>query len=204
MVKHWKADRVIVGTHGIQKFQQELLGSVVEPILREVDVPVFAVGPAARYAGKFRSAKTRILLATELDRESRSIANSVLEFASIYHAELTMLHVIPNVPEAHPSVTRVHAYAEHIFQEILSGLSVDEPRPSCLIERGEVVETILHIATTGRFDLIFLGTISGSSFHEEIMPGTAYRVMCRAPCPVLVLKEEPQQDLTGHVTDRTD
>lgn len=204
MVQHWKADRLIVGTHGAQKFQQELLGSVAESILREVDVPVFAVGPAARYVGQLRATKTRILLATELDRESRSIVDSVLEFARIHRADLTMLHVIPRITEAHPAMLRVQAYTEYIFQETLSSLRSGQSRPTCLIERGEVVETILRVATRGRFDLIFLGMVSGFSFREEIMPGTAYRVMCRAPCPVLILKEERQQDSTGDGAPRMD
>lgn len=189
VAQQWNPDRVIVGSHGTRKFQQKLLGSVAESIFREIEVPVFAIGPGV-LRGKWPSAKRpRVLFATALDRESRAVTESVLECARIHQADLTMLHVIPDIAKAHPSSVRVRAYAERIFEEILSGVSAGSPRPSCMIERGQTVETILRVARRGRFDLIILGTVSGSSFRREIIPGTAYGVICEAPCPVLVLKD---------------
>ncbi len=191
LVEEWRADRLVVGSHGPRKFQQELLGSVAESILRVVEIPVLAIGPVAQHSGKHASKKNRILLATSLDRESLAIAEAVVRFARNHHAELTMLHVMPEIAKAHPSSMRVRAYAEHKFQEILSDVSAGTPLPSCLIEQGPVVETILRVATQGHFDLILLGGVSGSSFRTDIMPGSAYGIICGAPCPVLVLKENP-------------
>lgn len=189
VVQEWNPDRVIVGSHGAQKFQQKVLGSVAESIFREIEVPVFAIGPGP-LRGKWPSAKRpHILFATALDRESRAVSESVLECARIHQADLTMLHVIPDVAKAHPSAVRVRAYAERMFEEILAGASAESPRPSCMIERGQTVETILRVARRGHFDLILLGAVSGSSFRREITPGTAYGVICQAPCPVLVLKD---------------
>lgn len=188
VVQEWRADRVVVGSHGPRKFQQELLGSVAESIFREVDIPVLAIGPAVHY-GRQPPKKRRILLATALDRQSLAIAESVVRFARIHHADLTMLHVIPEVAEAHPSALRIRSYAENRFQEILSNMSRDYPPVSCQVETGSVVETILRVASQGHFDLILLAGVSGSSFRTNIMPGTAYGVICGAPCPVLVLKE---------------
>jgi nucleotide-binding universal stress UspA family protein len=190
VVREWNPDRVIVGSHGSQKLQQKLLGSVAESIFREIQVPVFAINPGA-LRGKWPPAKRpRVLFATALDRESRALTAWVLECARIHQADLTMLHVIPDVVKAHPSAVRVRAYAERIFEEILSDdVSAESPRPSCMIERGRTVETILLVARRGRFDLIILGAVSGSSFRQEIIPGTAYGVICEAPCPVLVLKD---------------
>ncbi len=196
MVQEWRADRVVVGSHGFQKFHQELLGSVSEALLYEADVPVLAVGPAVEHNGRHLSKKSRILLATALDRESFAVAESVARLARIDQAELTMLHIIPEIAKAHPSALRVRAYAEHKFQEILSSVSTEAFLPSCMIERGPIVETILRVASQGHFDLILLGGVSGSSFRPNIAPGTAYGVICAAPCPVLVLKEEHYQKKT--------
>jgi nucleotide-binding universal stress UspA family protein len=189
LVQEWRADRIVVGSHGPRKFQQGLLGSVAESIFREVGIPVLAIGPAV-HRGRRLPKKRRILLATALDRQSRAISESVVRFARIHHADLTMLHVIPEVAEAHPSALRVRAYAESRFQEILSNMSGDSSPISCQVETGSIVETILRIASQGHFDLILLAGVSGSSFRTNIMPGTAYGVICGAPCPVLVLKEE--------------
>ncbi len=188
MVQEWNPDRVIVGSHGAQKFQQKLLGSVAEAIFREIEVPVLAIGPAVLRGERPSAKRPRLLFATALDRESRVVTESVLECARMHQADLTMLHVIPNIAKAHPSALRVRAYAERIFEEILSGIGAEGTRPSCMIERGQIIETILRVARQGHFDLLLLGAVSGSSFRREIMPGTAYGVICGAPCPVLVLK----------------
>ncbi|MBB6143535.1 nucleotide-binding universal stress UspA family protein [Silvibacterium bohemicum] len=189
MVKEWRADRVMVGSHGPRKFRQEILGSIAQSIFREIDIPVLAIGHAAR-RGMQPSMQRRILLATALDRQSRSIAESAVRFARIHHAELTMLHVIPEIAEAHPSAIRIRSYAESRFKEILSSIAGEIPPVSCMVETGSVVGTILRIAGQGRFDLIILAGVSGASFRTDIMPGTAYGVICGAPCPVLVLNEE--------------
>jgi nucleotide-binding universal stress UspA family protein len=197
VVQEWNPDHVIIGSHGTQKAQQELLGSVAESIFREIEVPVLAIGPVVQQDGKCFSKGARVLFATALNRESRAVAESVLEFARIHQAELTMLHVLPEVAKAHPSASRVHSYAERMFHEILSGISAGGPRPACMIERGQVVETILRVAGQGHFDLILLGAVSGASFGREIVPGTAYGVISRAPCPVLVLKEVSRPGTPG-------
>lgn len=196
MIQEWNPDRLIIGSYGAQKSQQKLLGSVAESIFREIEVPVFAIGPGA-LRGKWPPAKRpRVLFATALDRESRAVTESVLECARIHQADLTMLHVIPDVAKAHPSALRVRTYAERMFQEILFGVNAETPRPSCMIERGQTVETILRVARRGHFDLILLGAVSGSSFRREILPGTAYGVICEAPCPVLVLKDASCPSMT--------
>ena len=189
MVGEWRADRIVVGSHGPRKFQQEVLGSVAESIFRDVDIPVLTIGPAAQ-ANRQLSEQRRILLTTALDRQSRHICESVVRFARIHQADLTMLHVIPEIAEAHPSAVRIRAYAESTFKEILSSIGGEVQPVSCTVETGLVVETILRIARQRRFDLIILAGVSSASFRTDIMPGTAYGVICRAPCPVLVLNEE--------------
>ncbi len=188
IVERWKADRVIVGSHGPRKLEQEVLGSIAESIFREVEIPVLAIGPYVQGLHSHASQANRILLATALDRDSVSVTTSVVRFAKIHQAELTMLHVIPEIAKAHPSALRISAYAERKFQEILSDISKELRPVSCMVESGPIVGTILRVAQQGDFDLIVLSGVSASSFRADIMPGTAYGVVCGAPCPVLILK----------------
>ena|ERR1700758_109960 len=58
-----------------------------------------------------------------------------------------------------------------------------------LVEIGQAIETILKHATQGGFDLILLGSVSSSMSLPKLVPGTAYGVLCGAPCPVLILKQ---------------
>lgn len=189
LVREWSPDRILVGSQGPKKFGLDILGSVAEAVFREIDVPVIAIGPQFQRNEHSASQKARILFATALDRASRPITRSVVEFAKAHDAHLTLLHVMPVVTKAHPSTARARAYAEQMFHEILAEVGEKNLRPTCIIEFGPIIETIHRVAKSGRFDLIVLGAVSGAGFRREIMPGTAYGVLCGAPCPVMVLKE---------------
>ncbi|WP_081823520.1 universal stress protein [Pseudacidobacterium ailaaui] len=195
IVQEWNPDRFLVGSQGPHKFQLGILGSVAEAIFREIDVPVLAIGPEFQHNPHSASQRARILFATALDRASRTTIRSVIEFAKAHNANLTLLHVMPMVTKAHPSTSRARAYAERFFQEILGEIGEKGLRPTCMIEFGPVVETIHRVAKSGRFDLIVLGAVSGAAFRREIMPGTAYGVLCGAPCPVMVLKDASERRL---------
>lgn len=191
MVQEWKPDRVIVGSQGAQKFHRNILGSVAEAIMRELDVPVIAISPEAAQRHGLGGPKPRILFATNLDRKSTALAHSVVECAQSHRADLMMLHVIPETGEDEAAALRRRSQAEHIFQETLRGLGPEETRPSCMIECGSVPDTILRVARQEHVDLIILGEVKASSFRRDILPGAAYGVLCGAPCPVMTLKAEP-------------
>ena len=54
-------------------------------------------------------------------------------------------------------------------------------KPSCVVESGQAIGTILKHATSGGFDLILLGSVSYPTFLPKLVPGTAYGVLCGAP-----------------------
>jgi len=201
VLDEWQPDRIIVGSSAGSKTRRKLLGSVAEFIFREAEVPIFAVGPGAQGSGLPPVKRARVLFATSLNREAWATTESVLEFARMHHSRLTMLHVIPGIAKTHPSGSRVRAYAEQRFREIIAGCASGTVRPTCMIEKGRIVETILRVAKEGQFDLILLGAVSSSSFRRDILPGTAYGVICGAPCPVLFLKEESDPRMSATTSE---
>lgn len=185
----WTPDRIMVfrrETHA----EWEPLDSATESILRGASVPVLVVGEnchAADFLPEKR--KMRILLATSLDREAHDVAALVLRFVRSHQADLTMLYVIDCYSASTSWFRRVREYAEQRFREMVRGFGAEEVH--CIIEHGRVAETLLRVAKRRNYDFILIGFVSGASFRTDIQPGSAYKIVCGAPCPVLVLRRDP-------------
>jgi nucleotide-binding universal stress UspA family protein len=188
IVKEWKPGRVIVGSHGETKFCLGILGSTAERLFHRLAVPVVGVGPKVRSGSGQPLKGVHMLAPTSLKRQSRAVLRFAAEFAAAHDAEMTLLHVIPHVPEEHPSAARIASFARQMLDDFVPA-SAGTRTPTCVVESGHAIETILKHATSGGFDLILLGSVSSSSFLRELVPGTAYGVLCGAPCPVLILKQ---------------
>ena len=188
IVEEWRPGRVIVGSHGETKFCLGILGSTAERLFHRLAVPVVGVGPKVRSDSAKLFEGVRVLAPTSLKGQSRAVLSFAAEFAAAHDAEMTLLHVIPDVGEEHPSAARTASYARQMLDDFVSA-SARTRTPICRVESGHAIETILKHAINGGFDLILLGSISSSSFLRELVPGTAYGILCGAPCPVLILKQ---------------
>ncbi|MHB8302818.1 MAG: universal stress protein [Acidobacteriaceae bacterium] len=189
IVVAWKADRLVTGSQGREKSHLHILGSVAESIFHRVEIPVLAIGP--RVAPKKRDLKDRmrIVFATPLDHDSRHMAEFALNVAENHHADLSLLHVSPEIAQGHPSAARVTEYAGKMLQDLLNVRTIHRCRPACEVVYGQPAESILEYAQQHSADMIVLGASAHSAFDSRFIPGIAYRVLCESPCPVLVLKQ---------------
>ena len=188
VVDEWKPGRVVVGSHGETKFCLGILGSTAERLFQQLGVPVLAIGPKVRSAAGQPRKGIRVLAPISLKRESPGVRSFAAEFAAAHDADMTLLHVIPNELEENPSAARIASFERQMLDNFVPA-SLGTRRPSCVVKIGRAIETILNHATNGGFDLILLGSTSSSSFVPKLVPGTAYGVLCGAPCPVLILKQ---------------
>ena len=190
LVGEWKADRLIVGSHGKAKYHHHILGSIAESLLHRIEVPVLAVGPKAAPINSANKEQIHILFAAALDHNSQRLAEFALNVAEHREAKLTLLHVLQNVVPGHPTTVSACGYANRMLQDLLTIKHVRKCTPVCEVAYGQPGESILAYAKHHDTDLILLGASAHSAFNPRFMPGVAYRVLCEAHCPVLVLKEE--------------
>jgi nucleotide-binding universal stress UspA family protein len=186
----WKADRLIAGSHGKEKFHLHILGSVAESLFHRIEIPVLAVGPKSATKKASARRRKRIVFAASLDHDSRRIAEFALNVADHIGAEIWLTHAIPNVVPAHPTTGPVHEYAMRMLQDLLTVKTVRKFQPVCEVVYGQPADAILESARSHEADLIILGASAHSAFDPRFIPGTAYRVLCEATCPVLALKQE--------------
>lgn len=195
----WKADRLIAGSHGKAKFHHHILGSVAESLFHQIDIPVIAVGPKAVPSDPSPLGRPRIVFAAALDHGSSRIAEFALSVAEKRSADLTLLHVLQNVVPEHPTTISARGYASRMLEDLLTVKPVRKAHVSCEVAYGQPADAILSYAKHHAADMILLGASAHSAFNPRFIPGVAYRVLCEAHCPVLVLKEEsPWQSSSRH------
>ena len=189
IVLDWKADRLVTGSQGKEKSHLHILGSVAESIFHHVEVPVLAIGPHAASKKKVLKDRMRIVFATPLDHDSRRMAEFALNVAENHHADISLLHVSPEIAQGHPSAARVTEYAKKMLQDLLNVRAIHRCRPACEVVYGQPADSILEYSQRHSADMIILGASAHSAFDSRFIPGIAYRVLCESPCPVLVLKQ---------------
>lgn len=195
----WKADRLIAGSHGKAKYHHHILGSIAESLFHQIDIPVLAVGPKAVPSDTSSQGHPRIVFAAALDHTSTRVAEFALTVAEKHGADITLLHVLQNAVPEHPTTLSARGYASRMLEDLLTLKPLRKAHASCEVAYGQPAEAILAYAKHHAADMILLGASAHSAFNPRFIPGIAYRVLCEAHCPVLVLKEEsPWQSPPRH------
>lgn len=104
-VHQWpRPEMVIMGTQGHVGFEKMLEGSVAETVLLNSERPVMVVGPQAQEKFfRLKEAKNlKILVATDLSRDSKPAEEYAMSLAARTGAEVTLFH------SAYEKIKRVH------------------------------------------------------------------------------------------------
>ena len=193
-----QADLIVVGTHGLGGIRKWLLGSTTEQVIRATRIPVFAVplveSPESSEKTSARSFDmTRILAATDFSVPGNYAVNCAAGLAGAWGASLMIAHVV--APVAVPP--RWRSYVEGVddenverararLEQLKAGLAIAnglEP----IVTVGRPADGISEIARQRHAQLIVLGIV-GEAGDITRRPGSiAYRVLCLAHVPVLVI-----------------
>lgn len=186
-------DLLVMGTHGRSGFERFALGSVTEKVLRLAACPVLTVGrPSPAGKGPLFS---RIVCALDLTSASTRTLDTALSLAGENLARVTLLHVVdglekPGVDDAPP------AWAEADLAEIRGRLHERVPPEASLVctveervEEGVPWRKVLEVAEETEADLLVMGAHVGHELDRALFGSTVGRVVRRAACPVLVVRE---------------
>jgi nucleotide-binding universal stress UspA family protein len=194
------ADLLVLGTHGRSGFEQLLLGSVTEKVLRRAPCPVLTVGHVRAHSPKgplFR----RILCAADLTQASPHTLDVALSLATENDAEITLLHVLENFPGDHGAglvqrVPEIRPLRHELVAEARAELRKAVPSPvRTFCEVTERVETgspwseILRVAEQMDAELIVMGAHATGAVGRMLFGSTTSQVVRRAQCPVLIIQE---------------
>jgi nucleotide-binding universal stress UspA family protein len=185
LIRERAVDRVIVGTRSAEIMERILLGSVAENLLHEVDVPVCVIGPHVRPQVRPDQVPTSILFATSFHHESQQSARLALEIATLHHAQLTLLHVLPS-GEGHKEF---YKQREDQLLNLIGAEANLRSSPIIAIREGDPASEILAVAAKLSADLIVLGTTGASKTARLLATGVVHRVIAQAKAPVITLRQ---------------
>jgi nucleotide-binding universal stress UspA family protein len=187
-----KADLIVMGTHGRRGFDHLMLGSVTDRVMRRAPCPVLVVRKPphdSMAAGKewhYVHRLNRILFCADFSKNSERALKYAISATAEYDAELTLLHVLEEVP----SLAKTEE-AIAVATEQLDKLIPPEVRRTRKIKTavriGKPYWEIIQLALEAETDLVTMGVRGRGALDLAVFGSTTYRVMQLGPCPVLAV-----------------
>jgi nucleotide-binding universal stress UspA family protein len=192
IMKEVQIDLIVMGTRGRSGVARFVLGSTAERIFRQAPCPVLTIGPHSSPNSKPNGEFFHILFATDFSPESIAAAPFAISLAQEYQANLTLLHVVEDA-KANELVqpSDLTTSTAQLLHNLVSADAELWCLPQCAVERGDVGEKILDVATRSQADLIVLGVNQPSGFPgaaTHLPIAIAHKVVSHAACPVLTVR----------------
>lgn len=200
-------DLIVMGTHGRGGLERMLLGSVAEHVVRHSPMPVALV----RGAGQATPVRRfeHVLVAVDGSPISQRVLDLGGRLAGALHANLRVLHVIPDlpaptltptptepIPADDPLLIELHRVQHEQIRAGQAVLAAALDRlPNQPVEAqwrgagGEPIsEVIMDVAEQIHADLIVIGTHGRGGFNRLLLGSVAEGVAHRASVPVLLVR----------------
>ena len=202
VVARKKVGLIVIGTHSRTGIARLVLGSTAEQIFRKASCPVLTVGPNCPRYGPFDEDDPRspILFPTDFSDESLKGLPYALSLANERRTRLVLNHVIEFSPEvfapsrysANDVIQLRSREKERAFDRLHSLVSSRKMavKPLCVVQFGEVADTILSAAEHFRAKTIVMG-LKPNNYVDLVthLPwSTAARVVSEANCSVLTVR----------------
>jgi nucleotide-binding universal stress UspA family protein len=131
-----------------------------------------------------------ILYPTDLLKEPSSTIPYALSLAAEYGANLTLLHVLPEITATYPGAEALKMTFRDQMQRLIPTDTELRRKPEFVIGLGDTVETILRISKERQADLIVLGVKKADPLASHLQGNITYRIVTGAECPVLVVRDQ--------------
>ena len=187
-----KADGIVMGTHGQRGYDRLMLGSVTDRVMRRASCPVLAVRNPPRELAADKDGRQvhrlrQILFCTDFSGNSEAALTYAISATEEYNAELTLLHVLEEVPSPAKTEKAIAAATER-----LDSLIPPEARKTLKIKMavriGKPYRQIIQFAEEEQIDTVAMGVRGRGALDLAVFGSTTYRVMQLGPCPVLAVR----------------
>ena len=182
-----------MGTHGRRGYDRLVLGSVTNRVMRKAPCPVLAVcrppheSAAADVNGWGHVHHlSRILFCTDFSENSERALNYAISATEEYDAELTLLHVLEEVPSPAKTEEAIATATEQLDKLIPPG-GTQELKIKTAVRIGKPYQQIIQLALEAQIDMVVMGVRGRGALDLAVFGSTTYRVLQLGPCPVLAV-----------------
>ena len=188
------ADLIVMGTQGLGGASKLMFGSTTERVIRTTRVPVLAVPDytpecVTVEGGVTRFAVGSVVAAVALDPLDEAVTAAAAEWAVACGARLVLAHVCHEAPApswwpfADNPVPPESLDVARAQVQVLADTLTTTPAPQVDVRRGAVPAIIAEVTRDRAAGLLVVSC--GGSEHR--LGAVAYRIMCEANVPTLVV-----------------
>ncbi|MGB9236859.1 MAG: universal stress protein [Terriglobales bacterium] len=188
-----KADGIVMGTHGQRGYDRLMLGSVTDRVMRGASCPVLAVRnpprdlTAASKDGRHVHRLRQVLFCTDFSENSERALNYAISATEEYDAELTLLHVLEDVPSPAKTKKAIAAATEEL-DKLIPPERQKTLKIKTVVRIGKPYRQIIQFAVEEQIDMVAMGVRGRGALDLAVFGSTTYRVMQLGPCPVLAVR----------------
>lgn len=195
-----KPSLVIMGTHGKTGLDRLFLGSVAEEVIRNSQTPALILGPQVLEPHVEKGGK--ILLATDLSKNSRRAEAYALKLAAELKAEIVMIHSITETVRTADQFASMSgtAYLDDSFIKTLrqkSGQALKKKaqlfkskrvRTSFILdEKGPTSAEVLVAEAAKGYQFLIMGTHGRNALLRAFLGSTARQTLLSTPIPTIIV-----------------
>jgi nucleotide-binding universal stress UspA family protein len=179
---------IVMGTHGGNRLERGIIGSVAESILRSTRWPALTVGPHVQPVTQENLSFERVLFVTDFSPASANAAACVVSLAEVFGAKIDVLNVLHDADIAHPEL---QSNLQRRFFDALDGLIPEHAikfcDPKTFIAVGSAHDRILEHIKRRSIDLLVIGVQKASHLSMDLKASGVFRIIVDAECPVLTI-----------------
>jgi|SRR5271157_19441 len=184
-------DLIVMGTHGLKGVDRVLLGSVAEKVLRKARCPVLVIPKPGHNGVAPEGARDslqlrRVIFCTDFSDPSHRALEYALSVTTEYDAELTLLHVLEDVPSS-ANIEGAIAKATEQLDELIPPEGVKAGKIKTMVRIGRAYQQIIELALEIQADLLIMAVQGRNALDLAVFGSTTYRVIQLGSCPVLTV-----------------
>jgi len=137
----------------------------------------------------------KILVANDGSEGAKKALKVAIDLAKKYGSELQSISVEEGVPHYAATIGEVEEYRKEandyfksINNEAIEEAKKEGIRLCARVQAGHEVETIVHYAKEGNFDLLVIGFMGHSKIFGRVWGSTSQNITKLSPCTVIVAK----------------
>jgi nucleotide-binding universal stress UspA family protein len=168
-----------------------VLGSVADRVMRRAPCPVLTIckAPLESTGVEERHHEhhlNRILYCTDFSENSAPALNYAISATEEYDAELTLLHVLEEIPTAAKKAEAIATATEQLGK-LIPAEERNKLKIKTAVRIGKPYQQIIQFALEGHMDIVAMGVSGRGALDRAVFGSTTYRVIQLGPCPVLAI-----------------